>query len=76
MSQWRKVDDGCCEYEEDTWFLSLRHDEAGAMLEVYNGTSHVTTVNWGPAANMTTGNSDWYMRQSLKVLESEKKKRN
>lgn len=75
MLSWKEVSDGYFMHEDDLWTLYLRYDDSGAMLEVYEGTSHVTTVNWGPGP-ATTGGGEWYMRQSLKVLETEKKKRN
>lgn len=77
MTTWREVSEGYFACEDDSWILYLRHDESGAMLEVFNGTQHVTTINWGPApgAHLPDGGHSWYLKQSLKVLEAEKKKR-
>jgi hypothetical protein len=74
MNTWNEISDGYSSYEDDSWTLYLRLDESGALLEVYDGPLLVTTSNWGPAA--TTHGDDWCKKQSLKVLEVEKKKRN
>ena len=70
---WNEISDGYFSHEDDSWILYLRIDESGALLEVYDGAMLATTATWGPAA--TTHGPDWCMRQSLKVLETEKKKR-
>lgn len=74
MSVWNEVSDGYFSYEDDSWVLYLRIDESGALLEMYNGPVLVTTASWGPAATAKGG--DWCRKQSLKVLEIEKQKRN
>lgn len=75
MHSWKEVGDGYFSFEDDSWTLYLRVDDAGAVLEVYDGTSLKTTTNWGPAAVARGGGGDWCMKQAIKVLEAEKKKR-
>lgn len=74
MSDWEKVSEGYYRFEDDSWTLYLRADESGAMLEVYYEAAHVSTNNWGPGTLARTG-VEWCMKQSLKFLEAEKKKR-
>lgn len=74
MTDWQEVSDGYYKFEDESWTLYLRADETGAMLEIYYDASHVTTNNWGPGPVARSG-IEWCMKQSLKLLEIEKKKR-
>ena len=74
MSSWTEVSDGYFSLEDDSWSLYLRIDDAGALLEVYEGAILKTTTNWGPGVAARHGGADWCKKQSLKVLEAEKKK--
>jgi hypothetical protein len=74
MNPWKEVTDGYFSFEDDSWTLYLRLDDAGALLEVYKGTILKTTSGWGPAVLTRTGGREWCMKQAIKVLEAEKKK--
>jgi hypothetical protein len=75
MNSWKEINEGYFHLEDGSWSLYLSTDDSGALLEVYDGTSLATTANWGPAAIARGGGPDWCKRQSLKVLDSEKKKK-
>lgn len=75
MDSWSEINEGYFHLVDGDWSLYLRTDDSGAMLEVYDGTSLATTASWGPAATARGGGIEWCMRQALKVLEAEKKKR-
>ena len=75
MSNWEEIGEGYFSYTSGSWSLYLRVDDSGAILEVYDGTSLITTNKWGPAIASLPAGEDWCKKQSLKCLEQEQKKR-
>jgi hypothetical protein len=75
MEAWIEVSEGLYKFEDEDWAMYLSIDESGAMLKVYNGTTHITTKNWGPGIVGRSSGSEWCMKQSCIILDAEKKKR-
>ena len=75
MDSWTEISEGYFGLEDDSWRIYLRIDDAGGLLEVYEGTILKTTTSWGPGVASRSGGTDWCKKQSIKVLEAEKKKR-
>jgi hypothetical protein len=75
MSNWEEISEGYHSYISGSWTIYLRIDDAGALLEVYEGTALITTSKWGPAITSQSSGEEWCKKQSLKTLEQEQKKR-
>jgi hypothetical protein len=75
MSNWEEISEGCHTYPSGSWTIYLSIDDAGALLEVYEGTALITTSKWGPAITSQVSGEEWCKKHSLKCLEQEQKKR-